>query len=71
MTGAVVMSLWKVADEPTRELMEAFYRHLLDGAPRAEALRQAQLQTQSRYPDWRDWGAFVLQGDPGPLRQQG
>jgi CHAT domain-containing protein len=67
--GAVVMSLWKVADDATRELMGEFYRRLLAGSPRAEALRQAQLRTRSRYPDPRDWGAFILQGDPGPLRQ--
>jgi CHAT domain-containing protein len=63
----VVMSLWKVADEPTRELMSAFYRHLLAGLPRAEALRRAQLQLRQRYPHPCDWGAFILQGDPSPL----
>jgi CHAT domain-containing protein/tetratricopeptide (TPR) repeat protein len=69
--GTVVMSLWKVADDPTRELMEEFYRHLLAGLPRAEALRRGQLRTRSWHPDRRVWGAFVLQGDPGPLRDQG
>jgi tetratricopeptide (TPR) repeat protein len=59
--GAVVMS------HPTRELMGAFYRHLLAGVARAEALRRAQREVRARYPDPRDWGAFVLQGDPGPL----
>jgi CHAT domain-containing protein/tetratricopeptide (TPR) repeat protein len=63
----VVMSLWKVADEPTRELMGAFYRHLLAGVPRGEALRQAQLALKARYPDPRDWGAFICQGDYRPL----
>jgi tetratricopeptide (TPR) repeat protein len=69
--AAVVMSLWKVPDEPTRELMEVFYRRLLAGESRAEALRRAQLQTRSRYPDPRDWGAFILQGEPGALRKEG
>jgi CHAT domain-containing protein/tetratricopeptide (TPR) repeat protein len=63
----VVMSLWKVPDEPTRELMAGFYRRLLEGLPRAEALRQAQLELKTRYPDPRTWGAFICQGNPGPL----
>ncbi len=63
----LVMSLWKVPDEPTRELMEAFYGRLLAGEGRAEALRQAQLALKARYPDPFYWGAFICQGDPGPL----
>jgi CHAT domain-containing protein len=69
--AAVVMSLWKVADDPTRDLMEAFYRHLLVGTPRAEALRQTQLQTRSRYPDPRDWGALIFQGGSGAVEAAG
>jgi tetratricopeptide (TPR) repeat protein len=63
----VVMSLWKVPDDPTRELMAGFYRRLLAGQPRAESLRQAQLELMGRYPDPRTWGAFICQGNPGPL----
>jgi tetratricopeptide (TPR) repeat protein/CHAT domain-containing protein len=64
----LVMSLWKVPDDETRELMEAFYRSLLADAPCAEALREAQLLIKQRYPD--DplyWGAFICQGEPGRL----
>jgi CHAT domain-containing protein/tetratricopeptide (TPR) repeat protein len=63
----LVMSLWKVPDEPTRELMEDFYSRLLAGEGRAEALRQAQLAMKAKYPDPFYWGAFICQGDPGPL----
>jgi hypothetical protein len=61
------MSLWKVPDEPTRELMEDFYRRLLAGQGRAEALRESQLAMKARHPDPYYWGAFICQGDPSPL----
>ncbi len=40
----VVSSLWKVSDEPSAQLMVRFYRHLLAGSGKAEALRRAQLE---------------------------
>jgi CHAT domain-containing protein/tetratricopeptide (TPR) repeat protein len=68
----LVMSLWKVPDEQTQQLMVDFYQRILKGEPRAEALRQAQqaLRTRDggRYADPYYWGAFICQGDPGPLR---
>jgi len=63
----LVMSLWKVPDEPTGELMENFYGRLLAGECRAEALRGAQLAMKLKYPDPFYWGAFICQGDPSPL----
>jgi CHAT domain-containing protein/tetratricopeptide (TPR) repeat protein len=62
----VVLSLWEVPDNPTRELMEDFYL-LLQARPRAEALRAAKLRLRARYPDTASWAAFICQGDPGPL----
>ena len=64
----LVMSLWKVPDEQTQELMVDFYRRILDGEGRAEALRLAQLAVRARHPDPYYWGAFICQGDPGPLQ---
>ena len=63
----LVMSLWKVPDEQTRELMTDFYSRLLAGRGRADALREAQLAMKAKYPDPFYWGAFICQGDPGPL----
>ncbi len=40
----VAASLWPVADDSTAELMIRFYRHLLDGQPKDEALRAAQME---------------------------
>ena len=72
MAGAdsQLMSLWKVDDEATRELMVAYYRQPLGGEGRAEALRQVQLKMlaspQQRHPFY--WAAFILSGVWTPLR---
>ncbi|HKQ78967.1 MAG TPA: CHAT domain-containing tetratricopeptide repeat protein [Blastocatellia bacterium] len=39
-----VMSLWPVSDKATRDLMIEYYKKLLDGSGRSEALREAQLR---------------------------
>lgn len=66
----LVMSLWKVPDQQTQELMEDFYGRILAGGGRADSLRQAQLALQARHPDPLYWGAFICQGDPRPLPSQ-
>jgi CHAT domain-containing protein/tetratricopeptide (TPR) repeat protein len=67
----LVMSLWKVPDEQTQELMVDFYQRILGigcvPQPRAEALRQAQQDLRKKHPDPYYWGAFICQGDPCPL----
>jgi CHAT domain-containing protein len=63
----LVVSLWKVPDEQTQELMIDFYQRILRGEGRAEALRQAQLVVKQKHPDPYFWGAFICHGDPGPL----
>ncbi len=62
----VVVSLWKVNDRATTDLMEQFYDGLLlDGASPGAALRNAQLALRNdplrRRPFF--WAAFVLRGD--------
>ena len=74
MAGAetLVMSLWKVPDRQTRELMEEYYERLLHAGPRAGSLREAQRAMKARYPDSvYYWGAFICQGQPGPLSSPG
>lgn len=64
-----VISLWEVEEDATAALMEAFYRRLLAGAGRAEALQQAQHELRRR-PRWAHpsaWAAFVAWGAAGPL----
>jgi CHAT domain-containing protein len=41
-TPSVLVSLWPVDELSTRILMESFYRHLLQGQSKTEALRTAQ-----------------------------
>jgi len=47
--------------------MEDFYRRVLAGKPRATALRAAQMALCAEHPDPFYWGAFICQGNPGPL----
>jgi CHAT domain-containing protein/tetratricopeptide (TPR) repeat protein len=63
----LVMSLWKVPDEQTRELMEDFYCRILKGESRADALRAAQLAMKAKHPEPFYWGSFICQGYDGPL----
>lgn len=64
----LVMSLLRVPDEQTRELMVLFYDYLLQGKSRLDALQSAQMQMKERYPyNIEYWGAFIYQGNPGQL----
>ncbi|MEM6350088.1 MAG: CHAT domain-containing protein [Cyanobacteria bacterium P01_D01_bin.14] len=60
---SVVVSLWAVPDAPTADLMTAFYTQLQTTPDKAQALRQAMLQTQAVHPDPRDWAGFTLVGE--------
>jgi CHAT domain-containing protein len=42
--NSLLATLWDVADEPTRLLIAAFYRHYSRGRSKSEALRAAQLE---------------------------
>lgn len=64
----VLMSLWKVDDRSTRDLMILFYRGLLQRnlAP-AQALQEAQRDLRRSGHPPRQWAGFVLLGDWRPL----
>lgn len=61
---SVVVSLWRVADETTAELMKRFYHHMLgrNKLSPAAALRQAKIEMSQEYHPYY-WSGFVLQGD--------
>ncbi len=61
--ASLLMSLWKVPDEPTAELMASFYNAWLTGAKKSDALRQARTSLRTKYPDPMIWAPFVLVGE--------
>jgi CHAT domain-containing protein len=67
----VVMSLWKVDDETTRKLMEAYYTHLLAGQGRATALSEAMRWLRATKPHPHYWAPFIVLGRDAPLRELG
>jgi len=62
-TKSIIMSLFKVDDSVTAELMAEFYEHYLQNPqePR-EAFRKAKMTIKSKYPKPLLWGAFVMIG---------
>lgn len=60
---SVMVSLWKVPDEPTASLMSEFYKNIQHNSDKATALRQAMLTTMKQNPQPLDWAAFTLIGE--------
>ena len=58
--GNIIMSLWKVDDEATQELMTAFYREWLQTGLTREAFHHAIQAVRKKYPSPFYWGAFVM-----------
>jgi CHAT domain-containing protein len=64
---SIIVSLWKVPDEKTKEFMILFYNRLISGESRAEAMRQTKLISKSRGDPPKVWTAFVCYGASGPV----
>ncbi len=58
----ILISLWKVDDLVTQELMVKFYRYLFQANSEREALKLAQLELMKTSPDPMRWGGFILVG---------
>ena len=56
----IVMSLWKVDDNATKDLMTEFYKNLVAGKSKREAFVTAQDYLRTKYPDPQKWAAFVM-----------
>lgn len=65
-TPSVMVSLWKVQDRSTADLMVNFYMQLDRSQNKSEALRQAKLKLiqNNRYAHPYYWAPFVLSGEP-------
>lgn len=57
----LLMSLKKVYDSSTADLMTFFYRHLMEGSSKREALTKAQQDVRANgYTDPMYWATFIL-----------
>lgn len=67
--GALITSLWRVADASSLVLMEHIYTALCTGVSKAAALRSAQCAMLAERPALHPafWGVFQLIGDAHPL----
>ena len=69
----IIMSLWKVNDQSTSQIMPLFYKNLSKGERKDEALRKAKLEylnnaaLEFRHPFY--WSGFVALGTPAPLNR--
>ena len=57
---SLIMSLWKVPDEATAELMTTFYQEWLSGKTKQNAFKTAQQKIREKYQSPFFWAAFVL-----------
>jgi len=67
--GSLIMTLWRVKDDPAREWVNELYKARLAGASTSRAVRQAALaalaarRRAGRPTHPFTWGAFVAAGD--------
>lgn len=57
---SVIMSLWKVNDQTTQELMTNFYKYWVSMGDREAAFTRSVKEIKKKYEDPYYWGAFVL-----------
>ena len=71
MASFHVASLWKVDDAATAAFMKSFYKRLVSGKGRADALFATQAEFREHpIPFWREpyvWAAFQLSGAWDPI----
>jgi len=65
---SVVLSLWSVQDESTKDFMAAFYGHLKSGLTKDRALRRAKLDFLNAGGAPVQWATFLIWGDCRPIK---
>jgi CHAT domain-containing protein len=60
--NALIMSLWKVDDSATQQLMTNFYTNYTKTGNKLKAFKLAQQQLMAKYKEPYYWGAFVMMG---------
>jgi CHAT domain-containing protein/Tfp pilus assembly protein PilF len=58
----IVMSLWKVSDEVTQQLMIEFYNYWMTGVSKREAFIKAQTKIRNEHPEPYYWAPFIMIG---------
>ena len=67
---SLVMSLWQVDDQATKDLMVGYYKRLAKGESRSSALREIQLELQAgKYKHPYYWASFLPAGDNSPIKE--
>jgi CHAT domain-containing protein len=59
---SLLLSLWDVHDESTKDFMIAFYQRLQQGIPKTAALQQAMIESREKNPHPYHWAPFSLIG---------
>ena len=58
--GTIVMTLWPVISDMTRELMTLMYENLAKGQDARDAFYSARKEIRRHYKKASDWGAFII-----------
>ncbi|HRQ85443.1 MAG TPA: CHAT domain-containing protein, partial [Flavobacteriales bacterium] len=71
----LVASLWSIDEKVSAQIMDSFFKHLEQGMPKNEALRQAKLEFLSTAQDELAlpyyWAGLVLTGNVSPVETPG
>ena len=61
---SVLVALWAIQDEATKQFMSCFYKHLVRGECASESLHQAmKWMRENGFSDVEQWAPFMLVGD--------